>query len=80
MITLNEVMNGKEIANLKIIDGMLVVFEAICLDKDKKYFMKKIKGTGFQIHEDKTYIYVGKEDYWFAVNSKTVKIRFNKIL
>jgi hypothetical protein len=42
MITLNEVMNGKEIVNLKIIDEMLIVFKVICLDKDKKYFMKKI--------------------------------------
>lgn len=80
MITLNEVMNGKEIANLKIIDGMLVVFEAICLDKNEKYFMKKIKGTGFQNYENKSYIYVGKEDYWFAVSFKTVKISLNKIL
>ena len=80
MITLNEVMNGKEIANLKIIDGMLVIFEAICLDKDEKYFMKKIKGTGLQNYKDKTYIYVGKEDYWFAVSFETVKIRLDKIL
>ena len=80
MITLNEVMNGKKIANLKIINGLLVIFEAICLDKDEKYFMKKIRGTGFQNNENKTYIYVGKEDYWFAVDSKTVKIRLNKIL
>ena len=42
MLTLNKVMNRKEIVNLKIIDGMLVIFEAICLDKNKKYFMKKI--------------------------------------
>lgn len=59
--------------------GLMLVFEAICVDSSYKHetkFMKTIRGTGFRNYEYGTYIEIYGD--WLEVDPATVKIIFQE--